>query len=98
MASRDKQVYYAKLAEQADCDEMTDRLKSVGKLGDELSDEETVQKYEVEYSVESLVGSWRDEKAKASSYEVSVGDDSKVTIRTRRPHGEIIVTTGVSVK
>jgi len=53
------------------------------------------QKYEVEYCLESLVGRWRDTKAKASSYEVSVGDDSKVTIRTTRHDGLVLVTTGL---
>jgi len=41
MASRDKQVYFAKLAEQAErYDEMADHMESVGKLGSELSVEE----------------------------------------------------------
>ena len=63
-------------------------------LADETSDEESMEKYEVEYSVKSLAGSWQDDRA--SSYEVSVDENSKVTIRTRRPRGEIIVTTGMS--
>mmetsp|Transcript_79782 Transcript_79782/g.203169 ORF Transcript_79782/g.203169 Transcript_79782/m.203169 type:complete len:240 (-) Transcript_79782:484-1203(-) len=41
MASRDKEVYFAKLAEQAErYDEMADHMENVGKLGDELSVEE----------------------------------------------------------
>jgi 14-3-3 protein epsilon len=41
MASRDKQVYFAKLAEQAErYDEMADHMEGVGKSGNELSVEE----------------------------------------------------------
>merc|ERR1711920_451235 len=41
MASRDKEVYFAKLAEQAErYDEMADHMEQVGKLHDELSVEE----------------------------------------------------------
>eukprot|EP00446_Apocalathium_sp_SHHI-4_P034479 CAMPEP_0177315328 /NCGR_PEP_ID=MMETSP0368-20130122/12396_1 /TAXON_ID=447022 ORGANISM="Scrippsiella hangoei-like, Strain SHHI-4" /NCGR_SAMPLE_ID=MMETSP0368 /ASSEMBLY_ACC=CAM_ASM_000363 /LENGTH=91 /DNA_ID=CAMNT_0018774511 /DNA_START=68 /DNA_END=340 /DNA_ORIENTATION=- len=41
MASRDKEVYFAKLAEQAErYDEMADHMEHLGKLGDELSVEE----------------------------------------------------------
>eukprot|EP00445_Apocalathium_hangoei_P070445 CAMPEP_0204146744 /NCGR_PEP_ID=MMETSP0361-20130328/22305_1 /ASSEMBLY_ACC=CAM_ASM_000343 /TAXON_ID=268821 /ORGANISM="Scrippsiella Hangoei, Strain SHTV-5" /LENGTH=239 /DNA_ID=CAMNT_0051100867 /DNA_START=58 /DNA_END=777 /DNA_ORIENTATION=+ len=41
MANRDKEVYFAKLAEQAErYDEMADHMENVGKLGDELSVEE----------------------------------------------------------
>jgi len=60
---------------------------------DDTSEEESMNDYEVEYSVKSLAGTWKDDRA--ASYEVSVHDD-KVTIRTRRPRGEIMVTTGVS--
>jgi len=48
----------------------------------------------VKYCFESLVGRWRDTKAKASTYEVSV-HDSKVTIRTTRHDGLVLVTTGL---
>jgi len=41
MANREKDVYFAKLAEQAErYDEMADHMENVGKLGDELSVEE----------------------------------------------------------
>jgi len=41
MANRDKEVYFAKLAEQAErYDEMADHMENVGKLGGELSVEE----------------------------------------------------------
>merc|ERR1712100_798371 len=41
MAGRDKNVYFAKLAEQAErYDEMADYMELVGKAGDELSVEE----------------------------------------------------------
>merc|ERR1719223_1994058 len=41
MANRDKEVYFAKLAEQAErYDEMADYMEQVGKVGDELSVEE----------------------------------------------------------
>jgi len=41
MSNRDKEVYFAKLAEQAErYDEMADHMENVGKLGDELSVEE----------------------------------------------------------
>jgi len=41
MANRDKEVYFAKLAEQAErYDEMADHMENVGKLPDELSVEE----------------------------------------------------------
>jgi len=41
MSNRDKEVYFAKLAEQAErYDEMSDHMENVGKLGDELSVEE----------------------------------------------------------
>merc|ERR1719409_1269927 len=41
MASRDKSVYFAKLAEQAErYDEMSEHMESVAKTGDELSVEE----------------------------------------------------------
>merc|ERR1712151_332499 len=41
MANRDKEVYFAKLAEQAErYDEMADHMEKVGKLPDELSVEE----------------------------------------------------------
>ena len=56
------------------------------------TDEDTVKEYEVEYCLESLNGSWRDTKAQASSYEVSVDDDSKVTIRTTRHDGKVLVS------
>ena len=39
--ARDKDVYFAKLAEQSErYDEMADYMEAVGKLGDELSVEE----------------------------------------------------------
>merc|ERR1712110_703697 len=41
MANRDKEVYFAKLAEQAErYDEMANHMENVGKGGDELSVEE----------------------------------------------------------
>jgi 14-3-3 protein epsilon len=41
MANKDKSVYFAKLAEQAErYDEMADHMQEVGKVGDELSVEE----------------------------------------------------------
>ena len=48
------------------------------------------QQYEVEYCLESLVGKWCDTKD-SSLYEVSVNGNSKITIRTTRPSGKIIV-------
>jgi len=48
----------------------------------------------VKYCFESLVGRWRDTKAKASTYEVSV-HDSKVTIHTTRHDGLVHDTTGL---
>ena len=60
---------------------------------DGTSEEDAMSDYEVEYSIKSLSGTWKDERA--ASYEVSVQNDT-VTIRTRRPRGEIIVKTGVS--
>ena len=51
--------------------------------------------YKVKYIFESLVGKWRDTKAKASTYEVSVDHDSKVTIRTTRHNGTVVVSRGL---
>ena len=48
----------------------------------------------MKYCFESLVGRWRDTKAKASTYEVSV-HDSKVTIHTTRHDGLVLDTTGL---
>ena len=45
------------------------------------------------YCLESLVGSWRD--AEGSTYEVSIERNSKVTIRTTRPRGKVICSTGL---
>ena len=48
--------------------------------------------YEVKYCFESLVSRWRDTKAQVSSYEVSIGDDSNITIKTTRHDGKVLVS------
>jgi len=49
----------------------------------------------LESLVPALVGKWRDTTANASTYEVSVDHDSKVTIRTTRHNGTVLVTRGL---
>ena len=49
---------------------------------------------EVKYSLESLVGKWRDTTKRPSTYEVSMNAVSQVTIRTARSDGSVVVTTG----
>jgi len=51
--------------------------------------------YQVEYCFESLVGRWRDTRAKASMYEVSLDHDSRVRIRTTRHDGSVLLTTSL---
>jgi len=70
-----------------------------GSIPDAVSDfAENLPKEEIEevkYCFESLVGKWRDTTKKPSTYEVSVDHDSKVTIRTTRDDGLVLVTTGL---
>ena len=67
--------------------------KSGGAQEEEKSPKEEVEV--VKYCLESLVGEWRDTMKKPSTYEVSVGTNSKVTVRTTRHDGSVLVTTGL---